>query len=303
MSSPNGVDWNKVKVVEFAEYDSCETAVNNGDVFIGACNVDASAYLIFQSQDNGANWNLIQTVNGVLCPSDGGTRPTFNMIEGVPVIFYMTGFNEEEAVENGQSNTPRLVSPGELVLQQGNEPHVVDMDSPGPPLAESFPAKKIGNFIVAPYYHRDSHTIRLAVTAPPFTLPMIVVLGPAPLFTTFFGLICAEGPDGIVNVIAPGAHFQYDPVQGFQNLITPTPLDGLTDGPVGVSQERPEGVADLVGNVILSTLFRGGSADYAQFGFVQPRPIPTLSEWGLIALAGALMLSGAFYFRRKGVLS
>ena len=303
--SPNGVDWDKVPVTEFKEYDSCETAVNNGDVFVGACNVDADAYLIFQSQDNGQTWNKIQEIENVLCPSQDGTRPTFNMIDGVPVIFYMTGFSEEEAVEKDQSNTTRLIAPGELVLQQGNEPHVVDMDTPHNTLAESFPSKTINGTIYTAYYHRASNTIRLLVkNPPPFGLPIVVELGPPAPFTTFFGLACVEGPKGTINVIAPGKHFQYVPIfdpidtgAGEVFQISRFPFMNQNNGPVGVTDFAPP-----PGFVRAEEGFDAmypGSLGFGQFRLIGSRPIPTLSEWGLIALAGVLMLSGAFYLRRR----
>lgn len=297
VQSQNGTDWNRVQVAESAEYDSCETAVSNGDVFIGACNADGNAYMVFQSQDNGLTWNQIQAIKGVLCPSDGGTRPTFNMINGEPVIFYMTGFNGGKAVENDQ-NTTRLIEDGELVLFQGGQFEVLDMDSPGRTLAESFPPKVVQGFIVAPYYHRDSGTIKLLVEdLVGFFPPFVVTLGDAPLFTTFFGVACAEGPEGIVNVITPGRHFQFslDTNQTFQ--ISQFPFMQFVNGPIAVSNGMAGGNGGGA-EVFFASMFTN-SIDYALFGRMGPRPIPTLSEWGLIALAGILMLSGAFYLRRK----
>jgi len=298
VQTQNGVAWTKNSVDPDFPFDSCETAVDNGNIFIGACNPEGGEYRVYRSGDNGINWNLIQTIKGVLCPSDGGTRPTFNMINGEPVIFYMTGFNEDMAVENSESTAPRLIEDGELVFFKGAQFEVVDMDNPGRTLAESFPPKEIQGFVVVPYYHRESGTIKLLVEdLLGFFPPFVVTLGDAPFFTTFFGVACAEGPEGIVNVIAPGRHFQFNLATGQTSQILQFPFMQFVNGPIAVSNGMAGGNGGG-SEVFFASMFTN-SVDYALFGRVGPRPIPTLSEWGLIALAGILMLSGAFYLRRK----
>ena len=301
--SQNAVDWDKLLVTNDTNFSSCDTAVENGNVFVGACNFGADEYRVYQSADNGQTWNLIETIDNVLCAFEGGTRANFNRIDGESVIFYMTGFNGGTVAANDQSNTTRLVAEGELVLAKGGNKTVFGMDDLGPPLAESYPSKKIGGFTVTPFYHRASNTISLSVAPPPpFTLPIIVELGPAPLFTSFFGLACAEGPEGIVNVIAPGRHFQYDPARMALTQVTPGPLGGLTDGPVAACRpifDDPNDNTNDIGFLIFSSTFRGNSFDYAQFGLVKARPIPTLSEWGLIAMAGVLGIIGLLAIRRR----
>lgn len=202
------------------------------------------------------------------------------------------------AAEKDASNTTRLIASGELVLQQGNEPHVVDMDSPGPPLAETY-GGVVGKVTIIAYYHRDSNTIKLVVHNPSGIMPVqVITLGRAPMFNKFFGISCAEGPKGIANIFAPGAHFTYNTDTGAVGSINIGPVFGTNDGPVAAI-DGPLGNANEIAPFDFIRIFLGGSLKYAQFGRIAPRPIPTLNEWGLIALAGVLMLSGALYLRRR----
>ncbi len=45
----------------------------------------------------------------------------------------------------------------------------------------------------------------------------------------------------------------------------------------------------------------GNSFEFAQCVFISSAPIPTLSEWGLIAIAGVLGIIGLLAIRRRKV--
>jgi len=314
--SENAVDWDKLLVSNDTDFSSCDTAVENGNVFVGACNFGADEYRVYQSADNGQTWNLIETINNVLCAFEGGTRANFNRIGGESVIFYMTGFNAVVAAEKDQLDTTRLVAPGELIVVRGNAMSMIDQDSMGPPLAESYPGGFVGEVTIIPYYHRESNTVRVYVHDPINRTPeIVIVLGDAPLFIQFFGITCAEGPKGIANIIYPGKHFQFDTIKGdfVVTEVGSLPFRIPTDGPIASAQhelpteEDPDFPIQNMNNKLTRIFFgagyAGGSFDYAQFGRIGSRPIPTLSEWGLIALSGVLMLSGAVYLRRRKVMS
>ena len=306
--SQNAVDWDKVLVTnQFTNFSSCDTAVDNGNVYIGACNFDLFAYGIFESTDNGQTWNLMKVINNVRCAFSGGTRANFNMIDGEPVVFYMTGFPNgmkavandfENLATNDLLNTTRLQTDNELAVESGDDKEVVDTDSQGPPLAESYPGGEVGGVTVIPYYHRESNTVKIAVLDPDNPSGSeVIVLGHAPFFNLFFGISCVEGPEGTVNILFPGGnHFQYNTETGELTQISDTPFTN-PNGPIATS--------DMIDTEMIKTndadfnvAYQGDSFDYAQFRSLV-RGIPTLGEWGLISLGLILLIIGAFYLRRR----
>ena len=290
MHSQNAVDWDKLLVTNDTNFSSCDTAVDNGNVFVGACNFGADDYRVYQSTDNGQTWNLIKTISDVLCAFEGGTRANFNMVNGEPVVFYMSSLPAVALATNDLLEV-KGNNLHDLVVEDDDGPEVVDQDSEGPPLAESYPVGRIGNFVITPFYHRDSDTVKIMVSE--LFGFVVITLGPAPDFNQFFGITCTEFPEGIVNIMYPGAnHLQLNTKTGELSKIPNGPFTN-EDGPIATTAA----VA-----AFFSVGYQGDSFDYAQFRLVLAG-IPTLSEWGLIALAGILGIVGIIGFmvirRRK----
>jgi len=300
--SQNAVDWDKLLVTNDTSFSSCDTAVDNGNVFVGACNFGADEYRVYQSADNGQTWNLIETIENVLCAFEGGTRANFNRIDGESVVFYMSSLPAVALATNDLLEV-RGGFLHHLVVEDDDGPFVVDQDFEGPPLAESYPGGAVGDFIITPYYHRDSNTVNIIVSnlkTPGFDFEHIV-LGPGPEFNQFFGITCVEGPEGTVNIMYPGGfHFQYNTETGEVSKIPDAPFTN-PDGPIAASIDEVS--ARLMRESLMreySVGYQGDSFDYAQFRIILDG-IPTLSEWGLIALAGILGIVGFMVIRRRKV--
>jgi len=128
--------------------------------------------------------------------------------------------------------------------------------------------------------------------------------------TVFQGGLVIEGSPGCNTDPCPFPEpglfqtpFNYDPTKG--NLLAETEFPPCAVGiPAGVTLDTTPAVFPLLLEALLADFGEDiGSTVPAgfitKFAMNTQRPIPTLSEWGLIAMAGLLGIAGFIYIRRS----
>ena len=318
LTTNDGINWQKWDISNNPFYGSAEVAsdpLNPGVIYAGGCNTVNDSYDLFESFDSGQTWVPVINIFGdggpLVCALEDGTRCTFDVHGGQHAVF--CGQLVNNALElfinrgNGNEVIDTDIFPPTVLVRESNRLKISENNSPLP---------RDRTFFNYTYFHNQTNTVKDAS----FIMrgqqqqqsPIIVqTLGAAPNAVDFFGIAMSEGPPGTANVLYPGSHFQIipsnqffavNPFQGVEIIDVTgadSPLLLIQDGPLGSTPgEFGQGIFEY------SIGFRFNSYDYAAFkGIIPATPIPTLSEWGLIALAGVLMLSGAFYLRRKKVMS
>jgi hypothetical protein len=282
-------------------YESSEIAVYSNTVYAGACNQPNHTYDIYKSTGFGSNtFQIAWQIPNVDCAfSDLVTRSTFNVFgNNHAYVFY--GMN----AGGGQQY---------LFINRGNGAEHIDTDVERPlnSVNEVYNPTHIGEtgYIVTPYYNRSENAVKVSGSRIGSLDPIVVQdVGPAPNFTTFFGIGCQEAPPGVANIIYPGGnHVQIDTLTKTTTLVDANGNFENPNGPLGLSSfissfntEAKPGFVDLnnpVDHVIAMYLLE--SIGCGVFILPSPNPIPTLSQWGLIAMAAILGIVGFMVIRRK----
>jgi len=312
--SENGLDYDADPVNPgFNTYGSSTTAPHSlqdgADPCTGGPNLANNRWEVFCSQDDGASWNLMGSVDDVTSALEGGTVGTFGP----------TGFNSFWVFAAGLTNVEYTLRITDTLT---GESKAFDTDMPGNTLADSCGVSTPeGNGVV--YRNRMEGKIKVVTFPSNFGQPggpdpVVHVLGDDPNFDApgqqgFYGFGCTAtpgNPNGTdMGITAPGGKrwdIDFDTGKIIKSIVPP-PNNITQSGPTSMNSMCTD-LGDSNDNPIFGegpesgdTLAFSQSLDYAQFIYVldQGTTIPTLSEWGLIALAGILMLSGAFYLRRK----
>ena len=316
-SDDGGITWTIHTVDNAQNFGSSEISLdpwNPTIINVGGCNFNNDSYDTYYAHFPYNNFELVRQIPNVDCAlTDPVVRSNFAMINGTQYTFYgrYPGGPDQE-----------------VFLNIGGQENKIDQfrATPNGTVDESFPSVLLAtDYVVGAYFNPGDTSFAAQGSVNAFGVlvgnnngPIDVrPVGPAPNFTTFFGIAAFESTPGTYDIIYPGGnHFQFSSTTKQSTQINTNGNFTEPDGPIGASRVNTgffEAFLEFKTIDILqgskNPLFGGVPAFYKDLSIdcgifiVPPLSIPTLSEWGLIALAGALMLSGAFYLRRKMVLS
>jgi len=264
---------------------------------------DGTNQILWFSSQNSQNWNLQAIVNDASGATDGATRFAGGLQNGNYYTLYSSTDPNQYEIE--------LVDTGTGVSR------VVDTDLRGGPLKESCcrSVPGTGNIFCAWYNVRDNSVRGLTAPIPLNNANQVVVtdLGQGPPFQQglgFFNPACGvdQNGNGIVTWVGQQNLVVYEP--GTNQLVVSNsrpPWSNINSGsgsiaPITDLNAIPKNLLPLLQadpNTSAWSLVVPGSLVLIQFIVVPDTTIPTLSEWGLIAMAGVLGIVGFMVIRRR----
>lgn len=327
-SPDGGTTWDQAPVGTPKLYsnagivNTCENQLFCNDSAILGYNVASGGIDAYWTDDGGHTWNGGDQVVDppVVPPFNGGVVPCYspNVGGGYTGVYSIPINATEMEVVIGNTSTGFT--------------QVVDTDTYNDGVLRDFSCAQNGPFSIAGGYNRQKDVYTLYSWDTSFGQPggnpaVVEDLGPAGNFNAppqqgftsvstsrtpskkdqewLFGLFA---PDGNTNNIGltynpDGISFRVDIVQSPPRQ-DPTRL--TQGGPISSAQRNK---IELIREFIFPEEFGntvafnqpGNSFVYAQCVFLEETPIPTLSQWGLIAMAGILGIVGYLVMRRKKV--
>ena len=321
--SMDGLNFDTKPLAAADTYDSCAVIKDDPndnfitDLLVFMAHNRATGNLDFwETDDGGQTWVLSPlTVPNVLGPTDGGVVPTFTRgADGTWITFH------------SRQTAPMVV---ESVLNNVNTQFALPLllETEDGVLAETCSAEIDDKNLLAAY-DRSKNQIRVwsyedRYGFQPVEEPKNVYNAPAPMFQNdlgFFGIGCTHVTQGPNNpqgnnfiIAAPWGNTTSFKINDANEVRRTDPGRDVTrttmSGPAALTKINTDIIDNPFGNFGVNeplqgaALFMFGSLRYGQCVFGPSEiPIPTLSEWGLIALSGVFLLSGAFYLRRKKAL-
>jgi len=299
-SDDAGKTWTVDQVSPNQVYESSEIAVdpdNPSTVYAGACNQPNHTYDIYRQDSFGSNnFQLAWQIPNVDCAlSDFTTRSTFNVFDNQYYTFY--GRN----VGGGQQ---------ELYIDRGNGAELIDTDvlRPGNSTNEVYNPTLIDTtgYILTTYYNRSENAVKVAGSiSGQFTPIDVREVGPDPNFTTSFGISCFEEPPGTANILYPGGnHFQIDTLTKTTTQVNTNGNFQFPNGPISAHEACERSIWAAFCNPFAEdgrrAAYMDNSIGCGEFILTVPT-VPTLSQWGLIAMAGILGIVGFMVIRRRKV--
>jgi len=303
-STDGGVYWDIITVSNNQFYGDSDVAVDPDTpniIYVGGCNFNNRTYDIFANNTFGPdNFNLAWQVPDTDCAlTSRVTRATFNVFNAHGYVLYGRdiGGNQQE-IRLHRDFGDELIDVDDTATAQGG---VIEVGQP---------TRVATGYIVTPYEHRASQTVK-AVGTVDFSKeqPTVQTIGNAPN-TNFYGVSVQETLPGLINILFGGGnHFELNTITKTTRIVNTNGNAQNNTGPNSWSFIEGPGFG-AVQNIINPIFLRDGkNVQSYRAGFdgsvgcgefiVKVPTIPTLSEWGLIALSGVLMLSGAFYLRRR----
>lgn len=294
-SDDGGKTWTIHTVANGQNYGSSEVSVDTHHpttLFVGGCNFNSGTYDIFEFNPFLGNiFNLVTQVQNVQCALTSDViRSTFAMIYGTAYTLFgrETGGDMQD-----------------IILNIGSQDNTIDQSraTPAGTVDEVYlPVLLKNDYVVGTYYNGGDDTVKaFGVMVGNNDGPVDVrTVGAAPNFTTFFGITAVESSPGVYDILfAGGNHFQFNSNTKQSTQINTNGNFSFVNGPLAHSTDTREPLQNpRSGLRYIRASYMDNSIGCGQF-IIPPFTIPTLSEWGLIALSGVLMLSGAFYLRRK----
>lgn len=315
----DGLNYDTVVIAPGDTYNSCALIKNDNEFFtdflkVMANNTDTSALDFWSSNDGGTTWGAEPiTVTGVLGPPQGVVPNFVSNGNGGQRVF----------VTRGVGAFPTTPFRNEIFDPSTGEFVVVNTDTIDNRPNDTCAAERDALNIIWFVDKEDATQRAIQLFDAPLgglTFEDVVSVPVGDPDAPFFGGGCIHVPPGQGNpqdvnfgLTAPGVGTFSVSGRGTnirvrQSAPNRDPVFNIDQGPQALT--KINGLQTGLFNNTLDVgetgwaLGQSGTFEYAQCVFGPSEiPIPTLSEWGLIALAGVLMLSGAFYLRRKKAVS
>lgn len=315
--SADGTNWTQAPVGLPNQYANA-VIINTGnndffgnnqfsnDFAILGLNAATNGIDAYQTADGGHNWNSLgQLVNPpVVSPFDGGVACT-GTSDG------HGGFNLLYGRDTGANNMDVILGNTTTGFEQ-----VVDTDTWNDGILRDGTAAQNGDWNAATVYNGNWNSFHATTWDNTFGQPggapaETSELGPASNFNDpgqlgFTSAASSRTPQNNQNaqigIVSPGGktwHISFG--EGGQGAVVVTQSPPNQD-PTRLTQSGPVAMTQInnavVGNSV-SYYRLDNSFEYAQCVFISSKPIPTLSEWGLIAMVGVLGIAGLLAVRRR----
>ena len=296
------LDWQ-----DFSTTRTFQDPDNPGRVYVGGRD-DTEDSLFYFFSNNGESWELLIKILDATGASDGAVRHGAGINNGRFWVFYgaLTNVEYELTVTDTSTGVSRPLG------QRTPSQDLQESDCKAIPNTDQ-------NLCV--FFDENIDMIKAVQFPSPLMDPndvQIKDLAPPPPFENgfdFFNISIGADNNGNAVVTWPGQEqlFIFDPLTGklLPSGITP-PWNDLNSGAGAIAPiTDPNAVFDTFGTFFVDGFESGnvsawsyttpGSLELYQFIIFRKdrSSVSTLSEWGLIALSGVLMLMGALYIRRK----